>query len=75
MIIKQPQISLINNYTVEVHVDAMNCKNHILIFGRWYWDDSSWRSFINKSSLNKKTTLDLKNKIWRLDEILEPSLE
>ena len=31
MIIKQPQISLINNYTIEVHVNALNCKNHILI--------------------------------------------
>ena len=31
MIIKQPQISLINSYTVEVHVYALNCKNHILI--------------------------------------------
>ena len=53
MIIKQPQISLINNYTIELHVDALICKNHILIFGKWYWGDSSWRSSINKYILKE----------------------
>ena len=31
MIIKQLQISLINSYTIKVHVNVLNCKNHILI--------------------------------------------